>query len=322
MENASDNSTIEVADLVGALEEFLRNGNRLEMIMPADSPRIAVVSGKGGTIRLISNNSVASNAATDIQRRGWVKGRAGMAYLDLIPDRFAGDVVASRIRLSQGGPVADSVHFHRIDLQIIFCLNGRVRVVYEDQGPPFWLEPGDCVLQPREIRHRVLEAEAGSEVLELACPAEHETWIDHELDLPNQNLDTERDFGGQRFVRHIASTAEWSEFYEKRVSHRDTGISEATDGFAAVNILKIPADAREVVGLSSGRDGFEFLYVLSGRLEISENGQAVTATDAGGGVVVPRGTNIVRNFHPGTEAVCIQIPKFRSIEDSIEAAVN
>ena len=44
---------------------------------------------------------------------------------------------------------------------MIYCMKGWVRLVYEDQGEPFLLEPGDCVLQPPEIRHRVLESPPG-----------------------------------------------------------------------------------------------------------------------------------------------------------------
>jgi quercetin dioxygenase-like cupin family protein len=43
------------------------------------------------------------------------------------------------------------------------------------QGAPFVMRAGDCVLQPPGIKHRVLESSAGLEVIEVACPAEHET---------------------------------------------------------------------------------------------------------------------------------------------------
>ena len=83
-------------------------------------------------------------------------GRAGMEYRDLLPDRWGGRFIASHIRIPGGGEVADSVHYHRIRFQLIFCARGWVDLVYEDQGPPFRLEAGDCVVQPPEIRHRVL----------------------------------------------------------------------------------------------------------------------------------------------------------------------
>jgi mannose-6-phosphate isomerase-like protein (cupin superfamily) len=284
------------------------------MIMPADSPREAVVSRNGEAVRLQKTDGGGAEGSTGKNKDSWVRGRAGMHYLDLIPDRAEGKVIASRIRLVSGGPVSDNVHYHKVDFQLIYCLAGRIKAVYQDQGPPFWLEPGDCVLQPPEIRHRVLEAEAGSEVLEVSSPAEHETWIDHELSLPNAELDTERDFGGQRFVRHVASTANWHEFYERRVRYRDTGLADATRGVAAVNVLRVPSEAAEPISLTSGRTGFEFVYICSGRLELVEGEIVLHDVTEGAGTVVPGRPGILRTFHPGTTAVCVQIPESRPYE--------
>ena len=133
------------------------------------------------------------------------EGRAGMLYRDLIPGRLGGRFIASHISIPEGGPVADWVHFHKIRFQMIFCRRGWVRLVYEDQGPAFLMQAGDCVLQPPRIRHRVLESSPGLEVVELGCPALHETLADHGMDLPTATLAPDRDFGGQRFLRHVAA---------------------------------------------------------------------------------------------------------------------
>jgi quercetin dioxygenase-like cupin family protein len=90
---------------------------------------------------------------------------------------------------------------------MIRCIKGRIKVVYEDQGEPFWLEAGDWVIQPPEIRHRVLECTAGAEVIEISMPAEHETWVDHDMDLPTDRHRPDREFSGQQFVRFIAPKA-------------------------------------------------------------------------------------------------------------------
>src|SRR6185436_13024852 len=109
----------------------------------------------------------------------WTRGRAGMRYRDLIPGRQGGRFIASHIAIPEGGPVADYVHHHFVRVQLIYCHRGWVRVVYEDQGAPFMLEAGDCVLQPPGIRHRVLESSVGLEVIEIGSPAVHETFADH-----------------------------------------------------------------------------------------------------------------------------------------------
>ncbi len=117
-------------------------------------------------------------------------GRAGMRYRDLIPDRWGGRFIASHITIPEGGPVPDYVHFHKIRFQMIFVKSGWVASVYEDQGEPFVMHAGDCVLQPPEIRHRVLESSPGLEVIEIGCPAEHETIADWALPLADGRTST------------------------------------------------------------------------------------------------------------------------------------
>lgn len=205
----SESTVIECDDLDAAIEQYKALGYRLDMIFPADNPRDAVMSRSDDCLRLVRSPGFSRPAAEEMPPKGgtpsaWVTGRAGMEYRDLIPDRMGGKVIASHIRLTTGGEVPDYVHYHKIDLQMIYCLKGRIKVVYEDQGEPFWLEPGDCVLQPPEIRHRVLECEANSEVIEITMPAEHETWAEHEISLPTTELKPDRGFGGQRFFCHKA----------------------------------------------------------------------------------------------------------------------
>lgn len=194
-------------------------------------------------------------------------GRAGMLYRDLLPDRWGGRFIASHITIADGGEVPDYVHFHRIRFQMIFVAAGWVDVVYEDQGEPFRMEAGDCVLQPPEIRHRVLRSSPGLEVIEIGCPALHETIAEPVIELPTANVDTRRDFGGQRFVRHIAAATGTTSSPNAGFSRRDTGIGEATDGLAGANVHS----ATDVAAAPSlvGHDGeFSMAVVLSGSAEL------------------------------------------------------
>lgn len=206
--------------------------------MPADLPRIALLSNERNTVRL---ESILSRAK-DLSREGepskvgtpnWVTGRAGMMYRDLY--RLGGKVIASHIRILNGGEVSDSVHYHKIAFQIIYCLKGAIRVLYEDQGEPFWLKPGDCVLQPPEIRHRVLAAEADSEVIEITSPAEHETWFDHDNILPTTEIKPNRNFNGQRFARYVTKS-------KNDDVRRDLGVYAATGGRYDAYIERIRAE--------------------------------------------------------------------------------
>lgn len=202
----------------------------------------------------------------------WGVGRAGMRYRDLLPERHGGAFIASHIRILDGGPVPDYVHFHKIRFQTIFCRKGWVRVVYEGQGESFVMQAGDCVLQPPEIRHRVLESSAGAEVVELGAPAEHITMADHNMVLPTADRYPERDFSGQRFVRHIASEASWSPWRMKGFEMRDTGIGEATAGLAGVRVLR-PNSGHNGTDKQQHGTEFCFYFVLSGQITIEVDGK-------------------------------------------------
>lgn len=165
-------------------------------------------------------------------------GRAGMGYRDLLPDRWGGRFIASHIVIPDGGEVADYVHFHRIRFQMIFVASGWVDVVYEDQGEPFRMSAGDCVLQPPEIRHRVLRSSPGLEVIEVSCPAEHATVAEHSITLPTGSIVPDREFGGQRFVRHVAAKSKPTPWIVPGLRGRDTGIASATGGDASASVLE------------------------------------------------------------------------------------
>jgi len=159
------------------------------------------------------------------------EGRAGMLYRDLIPSRLGGRYIASHISLPEGGPVSDWVHYHRIALQIIYVRRGWVRVVYQDGGDPFTMSEGDLVVQPPEIRHRVLESSPGLEVIEITAPAVHATYADHELILPSGS-NPGRIFGGQRFLHHIATETLWVPANGGEA--QETEVEAATSGLADV----------------------------------------------------------------------------------------
>lgn len=222
----------------------------------------------------------------------WHDGRAGMRYRDLIPQRLGGRYIASHIRIEQDGPVADYVHFHRVRLQLLYCWRGAVEVVYEDQGPPFWLQAGDCVLQPPTIRHRVLRTAGTCDVVELACPARHATHADPSLALPSPMQDPQRWFAGQRFVHAQAATAAWRSD-SAGVQHRDLGIAAATQAVAEAEVIRIGAGAKAFALRHAGE--LQFGFVLAGsavlRTRASESvlreGDAITVPGGEDALLVP-----------------------------------
>ena len=226
-----------------------------------------------------------------VQRQGaegsaWGVGRAGMQYRDLIPGRLGGAIIASHIRIPVAGPVPDDVHYHIAAFQLIYCYRGWVDLVYEDQGPPFRLEAGDCLIQPPQIRHRVLESSAGLEVIEIAVPAEHLTALDHALELPTGQLRPDRDFGGQRFCRHRARDAVWKPARLPGFSACDTGIAAATGGLANAQVARRTNGGGDAAETSHDAD-ILFTFVLEGGMTLRVPERESCALRAGDAFVLP-----------------------------------
>ncbi len=290
------------SDLTADISVLEKNGFRLDVIFPADAPRVAELSADGIRLRLDTTSTASAStvlvnglaeastlsAGVELREREevfppsgfsdefvhmqggeWGVGRAGMHYRDLIPKRHGGRVIASHIRISEPGPVPDYVHHHDIRFQMIYCRRGRVEVVYEDQGDSFWMTEGDCVLQPPNIRHRVLASDGGLEVVEIASPAEHPTYIEHEFELPTATIDTERNFGGQRFSFDRADDTEWTNA-GSGWQQRATGIEEATGGIASVRVLRGSGESEPLSGTHDG--DLCLLFVLTGSATITRSG--------------------------------------------------
>ena len=263
------------AETFGASELRAPNGTAIE-IVDADPPLVVP--------EVVPSFVLSRPDAPD----AWSPGRAGMLYRDLIPDRQGGAFIASHIRIPDAGPVPDYVHFHKIRFQMIFCYRGWVRLAYEDQGNPFVLEAGDCVLQPPRIRHRVLESSGGLEVVEIGCPAEHMTFADHGMSLPTADLRPERDFGGQRFVRHQSGRAAWEPFRIGGFECRDLGIGEATGGLAGARVARPGSGAEADSSAWTHGQELLFTFVLSGTMALDRGGES-TSLGPADAFVLPRG---------------------------------
>ena len=267
-------------DLNAALERWHGDGFRIDSIYPADDPHSALLSRGDERVRLTTKPGsplpgglppfVPEFVLSRADGSGG-QGRAGMLYRDLVPGRLGGRYIASHITIPEGGPVADWVHYHRVALQLIFVGRGWVRVVYEDQGEPFVMNEGDLVLQPPEIRHRVLESSPGLEVIEITAPALHETFADHEMALPNGHRPG-RKFDRQRFLRHAAADVPWTAFGGAQA--QQIALVNATGGIAEARVIR-PAGASGVA-FAPHHGELVFGFVLDGtaRLNAGEIGPA------------------------------------------------
>jgi quercetin dioxygenase-like cupin family protein len=273
-------STTDLAAMGGAGQLVAPDGTIVD-IVDADPPL---------ALPPVQQSFVLQRASDDAS---WTVGRAGMRYRDLIPGRQGGRFVASHIHIPTAGPVPDYVHFHKIRFQMIYCYRGWTRLVYEDQGEPFIMQAGDCVLQPPRIRHRVLESSAGLEVIEIGCPALHETWADPEMTLPTGTVDPTRDFDGQRFVLHHAAHSTWTAG-EDGWERRRVGFTEATCGLAEATVLRASAGHSSTPPRSHVGE-FLFIFVLDGTVTLHCDGQTDEPLRPGDSFVMPARQNFTLN---------------------------
>jgi quercetin dioxygenase-like cupin family protein len=216
----------------------------------------------------------------------WVIGRAGMHYRDLVPSRLGGAIIASHIRIPDGGPVPDMVHYHKVGFQLIFCIKGWVDVVYEDQGDPIRLTAGDCFIQPPEIRHRVLHASDGIEVIEIGVPADHVTEIDHDMTLPTPFLRPDREWQGQKFVHNVGAATAWETFRQPGFMARDTTINAGTKGVAGVVVVR---KGQGMPVWTTHNADIMFGFVMAGSMELRGEGKDPYLLTPGDAFVIPPG---------------------------------
>ncbi len=277
-------------DFGGALELLRDAGFRLDVIYPADEPRAAILSFDGRTVRLKTPDAPKLHCSLPPFEAEFVltkpgsssiEGRAGMIYRDLILSRLGGRYISSHITITDAGPVADWVHYHRIAVQMIYAHRGWVRLVYDGEGEPFVMNEGDIVLQPPKIRHRVLESSAGLEVIEITAPAVHETLADHELALPNEARGNS-DYLGQHFVHHLAAGTPWTSFCGGEA--QETAMKWASNGLLDVRTIRGGADQMSF----APHDGeLVFGLVLDGTAKL-EFGNGFNLSNADAFVVPPQ----------------------------------
>ncbi|MEM7142594.1 MAG: cupin domain-containing protein [Actinomycetota bacterium] len=308
---------VEVDDLDAALAEHQARGYRVDRVSPADSPWEIDVSIDGADalcLRRRGDRPADEDRESDgpivsliAEADDFGSGRAGMAYRDLIPGRLGGRFIASHIRVGADGPVADYPHHHRVRFQMIYCVRGWARLVYEDQGDPFRFEAGDCVLQPAGIRHQVLEAGGGLEVVEVGAPAVHDTFADHDITLPTGRVEPDRDFAGQRFVHHVAASSPWLATRQPGLTIRDIGFGPASDGVAGARVVRVEGDDDIRTPWLHHDAEFMFVYILAGSIVLGTDDITHTL-EVDDSAVVPRGPRYAMRVAPGTDYLEVTLP--------------
>jgi len=216
----------------------------------------------------------------------WVQGRAGMSYRSLTGSHNE-ICAASQIRIKGSGKVADWVHYHDVLFQVLFCIKGSAKLVYEDQGEPFLFKEGDCILQPPGIRHQVLESFDDLEVIEITSPSDHATFSDFTMKLPN-TIDAQTHFyNGQQFAHDSPKLRKAATYnHSNSFTIHKTSISAASGNLGWVN--EIYGHARNDQNLTPTsvtpeRDPAFFLWFVregSAQIELGERKENLCPGDA------------------------------------------
>jgi len=142
------------------------------------------------------------------------------------------------------------------------------------------------------------------EVVEIGCPAEHETTAEHVITLPTAELRPDRVFEGQRFVRHTAAATSWEPWRLGGFQCRDTGIGVATDGLAGVRVVRPDGETvqmtteidRPATAAPGNADVVHdgellFWFVLSGTATLHTQGRPDEPLGKGAAVAIPAGAS-------------------------------
>ncbi len=101
--------------------------------------------------------------------------RSYLSYRDLgIADVTKGAILAHVIRAEEALSVPGEQHYHVLDDQFVYVLQGWADVQFEGQAP-VRVDAGTCFYQPSEIKHAFLGCSADFEALEVCLPADFET---------------------------------------------------------------------------------------------------------------------------------------------------
>ena len=259
---------------------------------------------------IFKQNKIKSNTKFILtsfkQNSNWHTGRAGMLYRDLIPSRLSGQLIASHIQIPIGGPVPDMIHYHQVDFQLIYCYKGWVKVVYEDQGKAIILKTGDCVTQPPEIRHRVLEASDQLEVIEIGLPASHMTYFDHKLALPTANILPKRKFSDQTFCHHIRDDKNWNRIDSIKLEFLQTNVIKHSNNIASVQTIRPSKQSVESAEMKN-QANILFYFVLSGQSALSLENQSYCIVTNDSFIIPSKSNYKFENMTSDLELLEIQI---------------
>jgi quercetin dioxygenase-like cupin family protein len=201
----------------------------------------------------------------------WAAGlRRGVQYRDLgLAEATDGHLGAQHIRLTPEAPSEADWHFHDLDFQWFYVLNGTITIRGED-GREVTLTRGDSGYQPGFWRHREFDASSDYEAVEVTAPATAQTVTGEHAPKPER---------AAQFA-HLSAiyTHDVPENYVRGTGprsyllYRDLQTREATDGRIHMHVLRIPGEEAPSTG-AHRHTMAQFFMPLRGWIDLIAEGE-------------------------------------------------
>ena len=199
--------------------------------------------------------------------------RSFLEYRDLgVKAATDGRWRASLSRSTAAMPGGTGTHRHRLDVQLIYVLNGSATFEYAQYGE-ITVISGDCIYQPSTIVHQQTDRTRDCVVLEIVSPAQFPT-MDSEIEAY-----IEPDDGPlQRFsVVRAADVGYTAHPFRDWMVRRDLGIDAATGGRVVAQLSRISPTTAMQVESSVNDAPLYLLFGLQGFCRLRfEGGQEIT----------------------------------------------
>jgi hypothetical protein len=229
----------------------------------------------------------------------WIEGNNSMMYRRLI-DLENYSLLEVYQKYATTTPNFDYSVYHDLQVHVLICSKGCVEAVYENQGPPIVMRPGDVILEPPCIRHSVLYSSDELSLLDFSSPGKRNTYVDFQTILPSTSFNPHKKYFGQQFLHFSKSNIYWATSLKSWCSGRwqfcNTEIDNASSN--AVDVTYYRPNQSIVTSVLGDNKYFKhgadilYVYVLSGYVDIFIDNNRSHKYSEGSTVVLPSSTPI------------------------------
>ena len=149
-------------------------------------------------------------------------------------------------------------------------------------------------------------------------PAEHETWVEHDITLPTSEMKPDRIFSGQQFAHRKSSEIPPIKAYQDDI--RDFNLAPESDNWA--NVIHIRFEAGVEVAETGGMAGLtQFCFIINGNVTL-RCGEKVLDHDASEDVGYETGDSFIIPPFTLTKIICTPETELLMVTIDIERSAT